>query len=161
MSKLNLEDYIPLLHKIAKKYPKKHKDDLISEGYLALHRASKNYDPEIDTPFESYAYKEVLYTMQRFVKNESNGNLSLDNVITDVDGNEITYADLLESETDVAQEIENKDYYDKNLAASSTIERFIKQRHYEEGISPKDIAELYSEFTLIKDIRTIKKILKK
>lgn len=152
-------DYQPLLHKIANKFPDKYKEDLLSEGYLALHKASELFDPEHGAPFQTYAYKEVFGTMNRYVK-QFNNTVSLDNEVADADGM-TTYADLLESDVDVESQVAAKDYYDKNLEQSTPIERFIKQRHYEEGLTPKEIVELYSELTLINDVRTIKKILKK
>lgn len=156
---MDLVQYAPLLHKIANKFPEKFREDLLQEGYLALYDCSLTYDEKLHTPFESYAYKRVYYSMVDFINGERTGDTSLDNVIS-VDGYDTTYAELIEDEADLEATISNKDYYQKNLDKSSEIERFIKLRHYEEGLTPKEIVELYSELTLIKDVRTIKKILK-
>jgi RNA polymerase sigma factor (sigma-70 family) len=157
---MELTKYAPLLFKIANKFPEKFREDLLQEGFLALYDCSLTYDEKLHTPFESYAYKRVYYSMVDFIKKERTGDTSLDNVISDVDGYDTTYAELLEDEADLEETISNRDYYQTNLNNSSEIERFIKQRHYEEGLTPAEIVELYSELTLIKDVRTIKKILK-
>jgi hypothetical protein len=102
-----------------------------------------------------YAYGAML----RFVNQNSN-HLSLDNTLLEEDGNQTTFADLIESEEKVEQDIINRDFYQKNMAQSTTIQRFIKQRHYEEGMTSKEIVKLYSELTNVKDIRKINKILK-
>ena len=156
----DLTKYMPLLNKIAGAFPSKYRDDLIQEGYLALHRAAELFDESRGVNFESYAYKEVFGTMNRFVRDNSN-TVSLDNTITDDDGEQITYADIIPDEVDVAQEYEDKEYYDKHMAQASPIDRFIKERHFEWGMTPKEIIELYGELHMIQSVSTIKKILKK
>lgn len=161
MSKPNPEKYIPLLYKISSKFPYELKDDLISEGYLALHTATENFDPSSGHPFQTFAYKHVFFAMNKYVK-ESWGmdTVSLDNLVVDEEGYETTFGDLLMDDTDVVQDFENKDFYQKNMAKSSPIERFIKERYYEEGMSAREIVELYQELTNVRDIRTIYKIIK-
>ena len=157
----DLTKYTPLLHKIAGEFPEHLRDDLVQEGYLALYRASELFDETRGVPFTSYAYKEVFGTMNRFVKDVT-GSVSLDRSIEEEDGNITTYADILEDTSKgLVQQQEDKEYYDMNLAGVTPIERFIKQRHFEEGMTPQEIIELYYELHLISDVRTIKKILKK
>jgi len=88
-------------------------------------------------------------------------HLSLDNEVEDEDGNIISFAELLKSDEDLEQDIINRDYYNHNLNYSSTRDRFIKQRYFEEGMSPRDIIKLYSEYHHITDVRTIKKIIRR
>lgn len=160
MNNIDIMEYTPLLHKVAGKFPKKYREDLVQEGYLVLHRLSERFDPSKGT-FESFVYLDLYHTFRRFVAGE-NTTVSLDEVINDEDGYETTYAEqIIDDSVDVEETLINQDYYTKNLENSTTIERFIKQRHYEEGMTPEEIVELYSELTQIKSVKTIKKILKK
>lgn len=160
--KIKLEQYIPLLYKISSKFPYELKDELISEGYIALHTASQNFNPDKGHPFQTYAYKYVFFAMNKFVKDSwGMDTVSLDNAVCDEDGFETTHGDLLIDENDFAQDYENKDFYDKHMEELTPIERFIKQRYYEEGMSAREITELYHELIQIKDYRTIYKILKR
>jgi len=160
MEDMTLTNYTPLLHKIANKFPDKYKEDLIQEGYLQLNSLEKNYNPELGQPFETYAYKRLYFSMVDYIIKEMK-YISLDNSIEDEDGNYTTYTDLIESEEDLENDICNRDFYKHNLSQSTVKDRFIKERHFEEGMTPKDIVELYSEYHHIKDVRTIRKILKK
>lgn len=160
-SKIDLMKYQPLLHKISNQFPEEYKDDLMSEGFLALHHASLNFDETRGVPFESFAYKRVHYSMIDFLNGENTNTVSLDNPICDEDGEESTYADLIEDDLDLYEQIENRDYYRKNIEASDVIERFVKDRYLNEDMTPKQIVDVYSEITNIRDVRKIKKILKK
>lgn len=157
---MTLTKYTPLLHKIAKKFPYKYRQDLIQEGYIALNRASELYNPDRNTSFESYAFLEVFGRMNRYINKEHQYS-SLDNFIDDEDGNTTTYADLLESEENLEEDIQNRDLYKKNLDNSTVVERFIKQRYYEEEMTPQEIVNMYQEFTHIRDVRKIRRIIKK
>lgn len=156
----DLTKYMPLLHKIAGAFPKKFRDDLLQEGYIALYRADELFDETKGTAFISYAYKFVFGAMNKYVRSFTT-NISLDNTVEDADGGTITYADLLESDEDVYAGIENRDYYDKNLAKSTVVERFIKRRFYEDGFTEQEIIDLYKELHMISSIKTIRKILRK
>ena len=156
---MNLEQYIPLLHKIANKFDEKYREDLVNEGYLELYEIQNKYDPDQGS-FETFAYSYVYFRMLHYVENEQHYT-SLDDTIEDEDGNYTTYADLIESEEDLQRDIENTDYYQKNLENSSKVERFIKERYYKHNMTPQQIVELYSEYTLIRDVRKIRQIIKK
>lgn len=154
-----LEKYIPFLNKVASKFPEKHREDLVNEGYIAMYEASKRFDDTKEVGLETFAYKRVYGAMVDYLNNINN-TVSLDNTAyTDEEGEEITHKDLLESEEDFLEDFENRDYYEKNLDKSTQIERFIKQRFFEEDMTPKEIADLYGEMTGIKSPQTIKKII--
>lgn len=158
----NLEQYLPLLHKIAnqqcKLFGKEYKDDFIQEGYLALQTASENFKEEKGVPFHSFAYKRVRGAMKDYMKKLDN-HLSLDAKAFDEDGAEVTFADLLEADFNLQEQLENQDIYRENLKKSSPINRFIKKKYAEEGMTPQEIIEIYSEMIEIRDVRTVKKIL--
>jgi len=155
---MDLIKYIPLLHKLSNKFPKEYREDLLQEGFIALDSCVNKFDSNVGEPFETFSYKRVYYSMIDFMK-ELPQHLSLDNEIKDEDGNIISFAELLKSDGDLEQDIINRDYYNHNLKHSSTRDRFIKQRYFEEGMSPRDIIKLYSEYHHITDVRTIKKII--
>lgn len=156
---MDLEKYIPLLYKIANKFDTVHRDDLIQEGFLEMEKCSKKYDPEKDSPFETFAYKRIYFCMVDYLKAQGN-NVSLDEEITDEEGNTITRMDLLEDNFDLGKDLEAKDLYSKSIEASSKREAFIKKRFFENGMQPQQIVDLYSELLNIRDVRTIKKIIK-
>jgi RNA polymerase sigma factor (sigma-70 family) len=158
-TEINLIDYMPLLYKLSAKFPDEFRDDLIQEGYLALNDALKSFKQGLGTPFQTFAYKRVYYSMVDYMGNEQN-TLSLDVPIFDNEGDETSLIDLLEDDSDLFKEIENRDFYKRNIEESSTVDGFIKQRYYEQNMTPQEILDVYSEIINIRDIRKIKKILK-
>jgi RNA polymerase sigma factor (sigma-70 family) len=72
MNGKKIEDYLPTLNRLARKFPDKH-EDLVSEGIISLYTSYKKYDPTIGS-FEAYAidiaYKDMLkfYELDRVVR---------------------------------------------------------------------------------------------
>ena len=73
----------------------------------------------------------------------------------------ISKADMIESEEDLENNIINKDWINNHNNRLTQVERFIQQKYYEDGASVVTIIKVYQPFHLIKDEKTIRKILKK
>lgn len=157
---MDLTKYLPLVYKLSNKFPKEYREDLVQEGFIALNSCVDKFDITVGEPFETFSYKRVYYSMVDFI-NKVPHFYSLDDEISDGEGNTTTRADLLESDEELERNIISRDYYLGNLKQSTVRERFIKQRYYEEGMTPKEIVKLYSEYHHITDVRTIKRILKR
>lgn len=62
-----------LIYKIASKYSKYYNiEDLFQEGVKGLDKARKNYDPNSNTKFSTYAFKYILGEIVTYVKNDRN-----------------------------------------------------------------------------------------
>ena len=71
-------DNMSLVISIASRYLKKAKgleiDDLIQEGYIALYRAIKTFDPSRKTKFSTYAYNVVQRSIINVVVSHNRKN---------------------------------------------------------------------------------------
>lgn len=150
--------YTPIIQMIATKFPKHYKDDLIQEGYLSLVDAQRNYDSE-KGEFEVYAKKWIYYAMLRFISIDSSTN-SLDVTITDDQGEQTTFKDLLEDPTDYEDLITNQDYLEKHMLTRSQKERFIIRKYFIDNLTVQQIIDLFSQWHGYTNPKSIYKILK-
>lgn len=159
MEKIKLNDYQPLIHKIANRFPAKYKNELINELYIQLNDILLRYD-STKGKFESYSYKRLYYSCIDFISANSIEHDSLDEFIS-VDGDEIRKIDLIISELDLESDYIKKDYLIKKNEQLTDIEIFIRKKYYMDGLSVKKIIEIFQPFHHIKGERTIRKILNK
>jgi len=62
-----------LIYKIASKYSSYYNiEDLFQEGVKGLDKANKNYNPNSNTKFSTYAFKYILGSIVSYVKNDRN-----------------------------------------------------------------------------------------
>lgn len=97
-----------LVAHIAKKYagPRRDQDDLISIGTVGLIKAVSTFDPKKNSALATYAARcienEILMSLR--AEKKQSGEVSLSDPIgVDGDGNEISLADILGSESDQVQ----------------------------------------------------------
>ena len=62
--------YTPLVLKIVHKYPLEFKEDLIQEGYIALYKAYRDWDPS-RAAFITVAYKYIKSACYKFVRDKA------------------------------------------------------------------------------------------
>ncbi|MCI8330646.1 MAG: sigma-70 family RNA polymerase sigma factor [Bacilli bacterium] len=68
-----IKENAKLIYKIASKYSKYYDiEDLFQEGVKGLDKARKNYDPNSNTKFSTYAFKYILGEIVSYVKNDRN-----------------------------------------------------------------------------------------
>lgn len=72
---INVEDYIPLVHKLAIKEYRKigfryDYEDLFQVGCVGLMKAAKNFDETKGCKFLTYAYINILGTISNFMRND-------------------------------------------------------------------------------------------
>ncbi|WP_067151077.1 sigma-70 family RNA polymerase sigma factor [Pseudotamlana agarivorans] len=160
MNEININDYQPLIHLIINRFDKQFRNDLFNECYIKLFEIKNKFNPSKGT-FQTFAFQHLYFHCKHFViKNQLNKE-SLDEHIVDSDGEETRKIDLLESSTDLANEIETKDYLNQHSKQLTQIEKFIQKKYYEDGVSVKNIIKVYQPFHLIQNEKTIYKILKK
>lgn len=98
-----------LVSHIARKYlvPGYGQDDLISIGVIGLIKAVNSYKPGSGTPLGTYAARcienEILMTLRASRKYRSDVSLS-DPIGTDGEGNDITFQDILGTDSDALEE---------------------------------------------------------
>lgn len=69
----SVKENAKLIYKIASKYSKYYNiEDLFQEGVKGLDKARKNYDPNSNTKFSTYAFKYILGEIVTYVKNDRN-----------------------------------------------------------------------------------------
>lgn len=103
-----IEHNLRLVAHIAKKYtgPRRDQDDLISIGTVGLIKAVSTFDPKKNSALATYAARcienEILMSLR--AEKKQSGEVSLSDPIgVDGDGNEISLADILGSESDQVQ----------------------------------------------------------
>ncbi len=68
-----IKENAKLIYKIASKYSEYYDiEDLFQEGVKGLDKARKNYDPNSNTKFSTYAFKYILGEIVSYVKNDRN-----------------------------------------------------------------------------------------
>ena len=103
-----IEHNLRLVAHIAKKYagPRRDQDDLISIGTVGLIKAVSTFDSKKNSALATYAARcienEILMSLR--AEKKQSGEVSLSDPIgVDGDGNEISLADILGSESDQVQ----------------------------------------------------------
>lgn len=117
-----IEHNLRLVAHIVKKYYAQSghcEEDLISIGTIGLIKAIDTFDIEKGARFTTYAGKcvqnEILMHFRRGKKQQ--GEVSMNETIdTDKDGNPLTYADILYTEDDIAEELFTKISSSKAIA---------------------------------------------
>ena len=100
-----------LVAHIAKKYANYgDNDELISIGSIGLMKAIESFKSDKGTSLATYASRcienEILMTMRTSKKHRSNVSLN-EPIGVDKDGNELVIMDMLESDQDVIEDVEN------------------------------------------------------
>lgn len=115
---LILDNLNLVYHVIHTRYPTYRNDeDIIQTGMLALVKAADTYNEELGK-FSTYAYRIIVNDIiNEFVKRSKYKNdLSLNHVIGESDGDELTLSDITVGERDV-------NYTDRDILLSGTTER--------------------------------------
>ncbi len=102
-----------VVHIVKKYYPqnKQSEEDLVSIGTIGLIKAIDTFDMEKGARFTTYAGKCVQNEILMFFRNSKKqaGDVSMNEAIdTDKDGNPLTYADILSTDDDIAEELFTK-----------------------------------------------------
>ncbi|MDP2686457.1 MAG: sigma-70 family RNA polymerase sigma factor [Aequorivita sp.] len=159
-NQININDYVPLIHSIIKKFNKNLQEDLFGECYIQLHQLSERYD-ESKGCFQTFAYKRLYFTCVDYVTKNNLNHYSIDTVVNNEEGDEVTFADSLESDLNLEDELIKQDFLNRHNDNLTDVEKFIQEKYYEDGLSVKEIIRVYQPFHLFKNEKTIRKILKK
>lgn len=156
-NKIDINDYINLIHKLTNQHYK-YKDELFNELYLKLHDLTLTFDSE-KGEFINYAYLSLQRHVYKYLEKNSLNNISLNETIKFDEDEEIEKVELLESDLDLQNEIETKDFLSKRKLREN--EKFIQQKYYYEGYTSQEIKDKFFNEHKIKSLKTIQKILKK
>ena len=121
-----------LVAHIAKKYANYgDNDELISIGSIGLIKAVESFKSDKGTSLATYASRcienEILMTMRTTKKHRSNVSLN-EPIGVDKDGNELVIMDMLESEQNVIEDVENSIMMEKLTAITKSV---LDKREYE------------------------------
>lgn len=121
-----------LVAHIAKKYANYgDNDELISIGSIGLIKALESFKSDKGTSLATYASRcienEILMTMRTTKKHRSNVSLN-EPIGVDKDGNELVIMDMLESDQNVIEDVENSIMMEKLTAITKSV---LDKREYE------------------------------
>lgn len=121
-----------LVAHIAKKYANYgDNDELISIGSIGLIKAVESFKSDKGTSLATYASRcienEILMTMRTTKKHRSNVSLN-EPIGVDKDGNELVIMDMLESDQNVIEDVENSIMMEKLTAITKYV---LDKREYE------------------------------
>lgn len=121
-----------LVAHIAKKYTNYgDNDELISIGSIGLIKAVESFKSDKGTSLATYASRcienEILMTMRTTKKHRSNVSLN-EPIGVDKDGNELVIMDMLESDQNVIEDVENSIMMEKLTAITKSV---LDKREYE------------------------------
>lgn len=121
-----------LVSHIAKKYANYgDNDELISIGSIGLIKAVESFKSDKGTSLATYASRcienEILMTMRTTKKHRSNVSLN-EPIGVDKDGNELVIMDMLESDQNVIEDVENSIMMEKLTAITKSM---LDKREYE------------------------------
>lgn len=121
-----------LVAHIAKKYANYgDNDELISIGSIGLIKAVESFKSDKGTSLATYASRcienEILMTMRTTKKHRSNVSLN-EPIGVDKDGNELVIMDMLESDQNVIEDVENSIMMEKLTAITKSM---LDKREYE------------------------------
>ena len=121
-----------LVEKIKKKYANYgDNDELISIGSIGLIKAIESFKSDKGTSLATYASRcienEILMTMRTSKKHRSNVSLN-EPIGVDKDGNELVIMDMLESDQNVIEDVENSIMMEKLTAITKSV---LDKREYE------------------------------
>lgn len=121
-----------LVAHIAKKYANYgDNDELISIGSIGLIKAVESFKSDKGTSLATYASRcienEILMTMRTTKKHRSNVSLN-EPIGVDKDGNELVIIDMLESDQNVIEDVENSIMMEKLTAITKSV---LDKREYE------------------------------
>lgn len=121
-----------LVAHIAKKYANYgDNDELISIGSIGLIKAVESFKSDKGTSLATYASRcienEILMTMRTTKKHRSNVSLN-EPIGVDKDGNELVIMDMLESDQNVIEDVENSIMLEKLNAITKSV---LDKREYE------------------------------
>lgn len=121
-----------LVAHIAKKYANYgDNDELISIGSIGLIKAVESFKSNKGTSLATYASRcienEILMTMRTTKKHRSNVSLN-EPIGVDKDGNELVIMDMLESDQNVIEDVENSIMMEKLTAITKSV---LDKREYE------------------------------
>ena len=158
MSEVNYGKYELLLRKLAHKFPIQFHQDLVHEGYLALHAAAEKFDSSKKVKFSTFAYQYVYFAMVKFLRSVSPvSSISLDEILYDEFGKQIN--DIVDESISLSESFEIQDEISFQFSKNSPIKNFIRQRFFEENMTHEEIINLYGELTQLKTKRALKKAL--
>lgn len=158
---INSDECKKIIHHVIGKlhYPIHLREELISEAYLHLHKASLKFNPEKHSKFYSYAYTTVWNNLIHFLKME-NKTPTYSADFENEENEDVTINEILFAEDD-HQAIEDNNFYISVLEKiENPIHKFIFRRFYEENLSFHLIQKIYGEITEIKDKRKVERIIK-
>lgn len=121
-----------LVAHIAKKYANYgDNDELISIGSIGLIKAVESFKSDKGTSLATYASRcienEILMTLRTTKKHRSNVSLN-EPIGVDKDGNELVIMDMLESDQNVIEDVENSIMMEKLTAITKSV---LDKREYE------------------------------
>lgn len=146
-----------LVAHIAKKYANYgDNDELISIGSIGLIKAVESFKSDKGTSLATYASRcienEILMTMRTTKKHRSNVSLN-EPIGVDKDGNELVIMDMLESDQNVIEDVENSIMMEKLTAITKSVldkreYKIIKMRYGLENTGALTQREVAKKFNI-------------
>ncbi len=147
-----IEHNLRLVSHIIRKYYSSYAqpDELLSIGSLGLIKAVDSFKCEIGTRFATYAAKCIQNEILMFFrsKKRSLGEVSINDTIDiDKDGNPLTYLDIISVDENIAEELDEKTYFERIRALVDTVldereARIIILRYGLKGFAPRTQREV-------------------
>ena len=140
-----MEEYTKLVYFIYNRHFRNYshlKDDLVSEGFLALCRAEKYFDETKETKKSNYLGKVIYMAMLKFIKKEQKhfNNISLDTPINS--GENISLGDTIPYDEDLFEVCSNRQILSKLIENEKDIKTKQIVSLYLEGYTQKEIGEI-------------------
>ena len=97
-------------------------EDLIQSGYLGLHRASVEYNPDRGYQFSTLAYRYIKYAMMDYVNQKSNLSVPRRQVCKFVKANQLMETGINPTEAIKRSELTKKTYLSIRVARNPSLE---------------------------------------
>ena len=153
-----IEHNLRLVSHIIRKYYSSYAqpDELLSIGSLGLIKAVDSFKCELGTKFATYGAKCIQNEILMFFrsKKRSLGEVSINDTIDiDKDGNPLTYLDIISVDENIAEELDEKTYFERIRALVDTVldkreARIIILRYGLKGFAPRTQREVAKQLDI-------------
>ncbi len=154
---MDINQYIPLCHKIAGKFDHQYHQDLVNELYIKLYDIQSTFNKDKGN-FETYAYLPLIRHAIKWLKDNRLNSMSIDIPVCD-DNEVLTIADTLQCPQNLPKELIDNDLLSQREL--NDVDKFIQEKYYWRGMTATKILKKYRCYHGYKDVQAIYRILKK